>query len=187
MEARLKSEFISAEEYLEGEKAAETRHEFVGGHVYAMAGASEEHNIIVGNIFASLHAHLRGKACRAFMSDMKVRLAVSATDLFYYPDLMVACDARDTDRYFKRYPKVLIEVLSPDTERTDRREKFLSYTQLETLEEYVLVAQETTEVTVFRRSNRWQPDLANKPDQQLRLASIDFALPLSAVYVGVKT
>jgi Uma2 family endonuclease len=186
MEATLKSEFISVEEYLDGEKAAETRHEFVGGHVYAMACASEEHNIIVGNIFASLHAHLRGKACRAFMTDMRVRLAVSATDIFYYPDLMVACDARDTDRYFKRFPKVLVEVLSPDTERTDRREKFLSYTQIETLEEYILVAQETMEVTIFRRTNRWQPDVAVKPDQSLRLSSIEFAVLLSAVYEGVK-
>lgn len=186
METTLKSDFISAEEYLEGEKAAETRHEFVGGHVYAMAGASEEHNLIVTNLVATLHPHLRGKPCRLFATDMKVRLLVSATDIFCYPDLLVTCDARDTDRYFKRFPRVLIEVLSPDTERTDRREKFLSYTQIETLEEYVLVAQETMEVTVFRRSSQWQPELAAKPDQSLRLSSIEFAMPLGAVYEGVK-
>lgn len=104
----------------------------------------------------------------------------------YYPDVMVTCDPRDTDRYFSRFPKVLIEVLSPETERTDRREKFLSYTQIETLEEYVLVAQDKMEVTVFRRANKWQPEIANKPDLQLRLPSLDFALPLSAVYEGVK-
>ena len=186
MEATLRSEFISADDYLEGEKVAETKHEFVAGHVYAMAGASEEHNLIVTNLVASLHAHLRGKPCRLFATDMKVRLLVSTTDIFYYPDLMVTCDARDTDRYFKRFPKVLIEVLSPDTERTDRREKFLSYTQIETMEEYVLVAQDTKEITVFRRGNHWRAELLAKPDQQLRLASIDFALSLGAVYEGVK-
>ena|SRR5438445_2042971 len=186
MEAPLRSEFISANDYLEGEKVAETKHEFVAGHVYAMAGASEEHNLIVTNLVASLHAHLRGKPCRLFATDMKVRLLVSTTDIFYYPDLMVTCDARDTDRYFKRFPKVLIEVLSPDTERTDRREKFLSYTQVETMEEYVLVAQDTKEITVFRRGNHWRAEMLTKPDQQLRLASIDFALALGAVYEGVK-
>src|SRR5262245_33555661 len=121
-----------------------------------MAGASEEQNFIATNLLAALHAHLRGQPCRVFMADMKVRLFISSDDVFYYPDLMVACDARDTDRYFKRYPRVLIEVLSPETERTDRREKFLSYTGIETLEEYVLVAQDRQQVTLFRRSRQWQ-------------------------------
>jgi Uma2 family endonuclease len=105
MEAALKSESITAEDYLAGEKLAEVRHEFVAGCVYAMAGASEEHNLVSGNMFASLHTHLRGKRCRVFSADMKVRLCVSANDIFYYPDVMVACDPRDTDRYFKRFPK----------------------------------------------------------------------------------
>ncbi|HYV28348.1 MAG TPA: Uma2 family endonuclease [Candidatus Eisenbacteria bacterium] len=186
MEATLTSEFISVDEYLGGEKLAEVRHEFVAGHVFAMAGASEEHNFIAGNIFAALHAHLQGKSWRVFLAEMKARLLVSETDIFYYPDVMVACDPRDTDRYFKRFPKVLIEVLSPDTERTDRREKFLSYTQIETLEEYVLVAQDRMEVTVFRRSNKWQPEVAHQSEEQLRLTSLDFALPLSEIYAGVK-
>jgi Uma2 family endonuclease len=81
---------------------------------------------------------------------------------------------------------VLIEVLSPDTERMDRCEKSVSYTQIETLEEYVLVARDKMEVTLFRRNNQWQPELASRTDQQLRLASLDFALPLSAVYESVK-
>jgi len=80
----------------------------------------------------------------------------------------------------------LIEVLSPDTERTDRREKFLSYTQIETIEEYVLVAQDQVEVTIFRRAKGWQPEVLRAADQSLRLSSIDFVLPLSAVYEGVK-
>lgn len=70
-----------------------------------------------------------------FAVDMKVRMAVGRDDIFYYPDLLVACDARDTDRYWKRFPKVIIEVLSPETDRTDRREKFLAYTGIETVEE----------------------------------------------------
>ena len=176
---------VTVEDYLSGELRSETRHEYMGGSVYAMAGAGEEHNAVAGNLFATLHAHLRGKPCRVFFVDMKVRLLITRTDIFYYPDLMVACDPRDTDRYFKRYPKVLIEVLSPDTERTDRREKFLSYTGIETLEEYVLVAQDRLEVTVFRRNRQWQPEIFRRPEEALELASLGFAVQLDVIYEGV--
>jgi Uma2 family endonuclease len=186
MQAAGESAGLSVEDYLGREQNGEVRHEYIGGAVHAMAGASEEHNTIAGNLFAALHADLKGKPCRAFMADLKVRLQIARTDIFYYPDVMVACDPRDTDRYFKRFPKVLIEVLSPDTERTDRREKFLSYTQLETLEEYVLVAQDRMEVTLFRRATNWQPELLRQAEQSLHLASIEFGLPLRALYEGVK-
>lgn len=186
MQALKETEFVPVEDYLAGEELSEVRHEFIGGAIHAMAGASEDHNIVAGNLFAALHSHLRGKPCRAYMADLKVRLEIARTDIFYYPDVMVACDARDTERYFKRYPKVLIEVLSPDTERIDRREKFLSYTQIETLEEYVLVAQDAMEMTVFRRTNNWQPEILRLPDQPLCLASLEFSLPLSLIYEGVK-
>lgn len=174
------------EDYLSGELRSEIRHEFLGGTVYAMAGTSEEHNTIAGNLFAALHAHLRGKPCRVFMVDMKVRLRISLDDVFYYPDLMVACDPRDTDRFFKRYPKVLIEVLSPDTERTDRREKFLSYTGIETLEEYVLVAQDRRQVTLFRRTQQWHPENLAQQDQVLELTSLNFTMPLNMIYEGME-
>ena len=186
MEAAKELALISSEEYLEQERQSDARHEFVGGVIYAMAGASEEHNTIAGNLHAALHTHLRGKSCRVFIVDLKVRLQIAQTDIFYYPDLMVVCDPRDTDRYFKRYPKVLIEVLSEVTERIDRREKLLNYTQIETLEEYVLVAQDRTEVTLFRRVNNWKPVVLSQPDQTFHLPSLAFKLPLSAVYEAVK-
>lgn len=186
MDAAEKPASLTVEEYLAGEQPSEVRHEYLGGAVYAMAGASDEHNAISLNLASALRSHLRGKTCRVFMADAKVRLTVANDDIFYYPDVMVACDSRDTDRFFKRFPKVLVEVLSETTERTDRREKFLSYTQIETLEEYVLVAQDKREVTMYRRANQWQPELLNKPDQRLEVASLDFALPLSGIYEGVK-
>ena len=180
------SDLISVEDYLAGEQSSEIRHEYIGGIVYAMAGTSEEHNTLALSIASLLREHLRGKPCRAFMADLKVRVEVAHDDIFYYPDVMVACDPRDTDRFFRRFPKVLIEVLSEATERTDRREKFLSYTQIETLEEYVLVAQERVEVTVFRRATGWQPEILRQREDQFRLSSIEFSVPLSAVYEGVK-
>jgi len=185
MEAVQNIPYLAVEEYLEGELHSEIRHEYLGGTVYAMAGTSRDHNTIGLNVAAALRQHLRGKPCQVFMSDVKVRLHIADKPVFYYPDVMVGCDPRDTNRYFNEFPKVLIEVLSPETERTDRREKFLSYTQIETLEEYVLIAQDKMEATVFRRSNRWQAELTSNADQSLRIASLDFSLALSAVYEEV--
>jgi Uma2 family endonuclease len=186
VEAALNPEWIRVEDYLEGESHSDIRHEFVAGQIFAMAGASEEHNLIAGNLFAALHGHLRGKSCRVFTLDMKVRLAAASSDVFYYPDVLITCDPRDKDRFFKRYPSILVEVLSPETERTDRREKFVSYTQIRSLEEYVLVAQDKVEVTLFRRANHWQPEVLKKPEQLLELRSVDFRVTLSTLYEGVK-
>src|SRR5437762_591989 len=99
---------------------------------------------------------------------------------------MVVCDPRDVDRYFKRYPKILFEVLSESTEAIDRREKFLSYRQIETLEEYVLVAQDRIEVTLFRRAIGWQPEILDRAEQVLLLPSLKFSLPIKSLYGGVQ-
>jgi len=181
-----KISLVSVSDYLGGEPASEVRHEYVAGAVYAMAGASEEHNDLTLNLASALRSRLRGGSCKVFAVDMKVRMAVGREDIFYYPDLLVACDPRDTDRYWKRFPKVIIEVLSPETERTDRREKFLAYIGIETVEEYVLVAQDRMEVTVFRRTAQWQAEVLTKPAEELALHSIQFKLGLETVYDGVK-
>ena len=186
MQAATEWAFLSVEDYLSSERAGEVRHEYLGGSLHAMAGTSLEHNTVAVNIVAALHAHLRGKPRRAFMSGVKVRLRIAETDIFYYPDVVVASDPREADRFSTSRPRVVVEVLSPETERIDRREKFLSYTQIETLKEYVLVAQDRVEMTLFRRSARWQPEVQRQPQEQLRLASIDFDLPLRLVYEGVQ-
>jgi len=182
MQALKQSAHISVEEYLAGELESDVRHEYLDGVVYAMAGASEEHINISMNIAFALRQHLRGKSCRVLMTEMKTRLSFADEEIFYYPDVMVLCDPRDTHDYFKRYPKVLIEVLSPSTESIDRREKFFNYRKIETLEEYVLVAQDKFEVTVHRRARQWRPESATKTSQSLRLPSLKFQMRLSAVY-----
>lgn len=186
MQAVQKAESFSVEEYIEGELVSLDRHEYIGGVVYAMAGESRNHNDISLNLATALKTKLRGKPCKVNMENVKVRLEISDEDVFYYPDVMVACDPRDTDPYFSRFPQVLIEVLSPTTEQTDRREKFLSYIQIETLQEYVLVAEDRIEVTVFRRANKWQPEVMRQADESLHLNSLSFSLPLSGIYEGVK-
>lgn len=177
---------LSVEEYLAGELQSKDRHEYLSGVVFAKAGATEDHNLISLNLAFALRTHLRGRPCKVYVADVKVRLEISEKDVFYYPDVMVACDPRDTDPYFKRFLKVLIEVLSPQTEQTDRREKFLSYIQIETLQEYVLVAQDRMEATVFRRANKWQPEIIRQPEELFRLKSLEFTLPLNSVYEEVK-
>jgi len=177
---------VTVEEYLAAEEHSDIRHEYIAGNIYAMAGASDRHNLISGNIYAALHSHLRGKTCRVFMSDLKLRVQAGEGTVFYYPDLMVVCDSSDRDRFFKRFPKVLIEVLSETTERTDRGEKFLTYMQLDSLDEYVPISQDRTEITVFRRANGWKAELSARPEDILDLRSLQFSMALAAVYDGVE-
>ena len=186
MNAAEKIIYLTEEEYLEGERHSEVRHELVGWQAWAMAGASEEHNIVSGNLFNALSAHLRGKRCRTFIHDMKVRVNWEGAPTFFYPDVLVTCDPRDTDRYFKQHPTVVIEVLSPETERFDRREKLMAYASLDSTQDYVLVAQDRIEVTVHRRANGWKPENVGGAEMLLDLPSLAFSLSLAAIYEGVK-
>ncbi len=186
MQALATEAFLSVEDYLSGEQLSEVRHEYIGGDVHAMAGVSKSHNDIAGSIYLALRAHLKGKRCRAYIADVKVRLQVMDNDVFYYPDVVVGCDARDKHPHFMRFPKVIIEVLSDTTERIDRREKFWSYAGIETLEECVLVAQDKREVTVFRRANAWKAEVLRGKASVLRLASLEFTQPLRDIYEGVE-
>lgn len=184
MEDNVSDSLVSVEEYISGEEESEIRHEYIGGHVHAMSGGSEEHNLISGNLYLAIRNHLRGKSCTAFINDMKVRLNIARDDIFYYPDVLVTCDPTDDERYFKSKPSVIIEVLSPTTERLDRREKFLSYQRLASLQEYVLVDQEKPEVTLFQKKNNWDPEFQHAGGV-LALPSLEFSLSLDEVYEGV--
>lgn len=175
---------ISEEDYLRGELVAETKHEYVGGRVYAMVGVSDRHGLLVINLASALHGHLRGGPCQVFASDMKLKLKLAEETVYYYPDILVSCHPQDRARYWREQPVVLVEVLSEATERIDRREKYLAYKTIASLQEYVLVAQDVMQLTVFRRNAAWQPLLLG-PQDTLRLESIDFSLPLSELYEGV--
>jgi Uma2 family endonuclease len=175
-------QLISVEDYLEGEKHSEIKHEYVSGYVYAMAGASDDHNRIVGNLFAALHACLRGKRCEPFGSDMKLKLADS--QVFYYPDLMVTCDTADNAKYFRERPTILFEVLSPETERIDQREKVFAYGQIECLKAYVMVCQGKPELTILRRASPgpWSAQIVSGLKSILELPEIKVELPLARIY-----
>ena len=175
---------VSVQDYLDGEIRSETKHEYFGGQVYAMTGASAGHNIISGNLYSALRHHLRGGPCQVFMSDVKLRLRVAEQEVFYYPDGFVACRDDDRETYYRRFPTSVIEVVSETTERTDRREKFLAYQTIESLQEYVLVDQSRREVTVFRRDSGWRAEYLSG-DGTLTLSSIQFTLPVAEIYEGM--
>ncbi|BAZ47541.1 hypothetical protein NIES4103_01420 [Nostoc sp. NIES-4103] len=178
--------FLTVEEYLQLEQTSEIRHEYVDGEVFAMAGASEEHNLITGNIIALLRPHLRGTPSRAFVSDMKVKLKVQKADIFYYPDILVTCDPNDRERYFKTRPTLIVEVLSNSTKTIDKREKRLNYQNIESLQEYVLVSQEEIKVEVYRKDDQgnWSLTILGK-DDELRLDSIGLNLTMAEIYEDV--
>lgn len=180
--------FFTVEEYLEIEKSGEIRHEYLGGQVFAMSGGSKEHNLIAGNIYSRLRSHLRGSSCSVFMADMKIRLKLAheAKNLFYYPDVVVTCDPQDKDRFYLNYPCLIIEVLSPSTELTDRREKLVNYRTLDSLQEYVLISQDEIKIEAYRQDSQgnWLIEILGKGDD-LKLNSIGLTLSMSEIYEDV--
>ncbi|MGR9012574.1 MAG: Uma2 family endonuclease [Gammaproteobacteria bacterium] len=143
---------ISEEEYLQGELVAEFKHELIDGEVYAMAGASEAHNLLSGNIVAELKNRLKGTSCRTFIADMKVKVAND----FFYPDAMVVCRQGMPEAYYQQSPIIIVEVLSKSTRRFDKTAKRLKYQTIPTLEEYVLIEQTIGEIEVFSKKHHWQ-------------------------------
>lgn len=177
--------YISPEDYLVGEETSPIKHEYIDGQVYAMAGASDAHVTIAGNLFTLLRNHLRGKGCRVYMSDMKAH--IDTANIYYYPDILVTCDPRDQKlTNYKKYPGLIVEVLSPKTEAFDRGDKFADYQQLETLQEYVLINQKRQRVDCFRRNNEglWVLQFYH-PGSEINLTSIDFHTNIESLYEDV--
>ncbi len=176
---------LTYSEYLAYEQASPKKHEFINGQAYAMAGASEDHNLLAGGLFSRIWNHLRGKPCRVFSSDMKLTISL-ANNATYYPDVMVVCDRTDNDAYVKQKPCLLIEVLSPSTAMLDRREKLFNYQTLESLQEYVLVSQSEIKVELYRRDPEgWLVQSLSIGDS-LQLQSIDLEIALSDIYEDVE-
>jgi Uma2 family endonuclease len=185
VQAAVKSDFVSVADYLAAEEASQLRHEYLGGLIYAMAGETLTHNLISQNLLFLLRPKTKGGPGRVFISDIRVNFQLHTDEYFYYPDLVLTCDQRDTHPRFIRYPKLIIEVLSESTERVDRREKFFAYTSIASLEEYVLVAQVGKEATVFRRATGWKAEKLAGAKARVALHSLKATLPLSAIYEGI--
>ncbi|MDQ3928343.1 MAG: Uma2 family endonuclease [Chloroflexota bacterium] len=179
------------EEYLALERRAEYKSEYINGRIYAMSGASREHNLIAGNIFAEIRTQLKGKPCEVYVSDMRVK--VSATGMYTYPDVVAICgEPRFEDRQVDTLtnPTMIVEVLSPSTEGYDRGEKFAHYRRLLSLRDYVLVAQDKMRVEHFVRlddtSGQWVLTEIGDPAGILHLSSIGCELSLRDIYDRVE-
>jgi Uma2 family endonuclease len=143
---------ISEQDYLQGELLAETKHEYIDGQVHAMAGASENHNLLSVNIATELKTRLKGTPCRIFIADMKVKVGAN----FFYPDVMVVCQKDNDNEYYKTAPVIIVEVLSKSTRRFDQTDKRLHCQRIPSLEEYVLIEQDKGEIQVFSKKDQWQ-------------------------------
>jgi Uma2 family endonuclease len=175
--------YVSPEAYLVAERSRADRHEYLAGVEYQMAGASVGHNRIAGNVFAELRGQLAGSPCEAFSSDLKVRIRTNTAEFFYYPDVTVDCAGVANAPMFSEQPRVIFEVLSPETERIDRGEKLRNYQALPSLDAYVLVAQRHVEITVYRRSEGgWARAVMLDKAGTLELASIGCSLAVEAIY-----
>jgi Uma2 family endonuclease len=180
--------FLTPEEYLEIERGADAKSEYLSGQMFAMAGASFAHNVVVRNTVVALQNRLRGGSCQAVASDQRVQIA--ATHLYTYPDVVVICGPPEfTDDRLDTLtnPTVIVEVLSPSTELYDRNEKFRHYETLASLTDYILVAQTCVQVDHFarQREHQWLLSRFQAMQDIVLLPSLDVELPVASLYENV--
>jgi Uma2 family endonuclease len=178
---------VSTEDYLVGELASPTKHEYLGGVVYAMAGAQNAHNLIATNLIGTLHARLRGQTCRPYNSDTKIRIQLPTQTRFYYPDASVVCKSNPQTDSFQDEPVVLFEVLSRRTRRIDEGEKKDASLMIPSLDVYVLLEQDSAAVIAFRRTKiGFVREVHEGLDAVVPLSEIGIDLLLAGVYEGVE-
>jgi Uma2 family endonuclease len=180
----LPKHFITPEEYLELERKAETKSEYYNGEMFAMSGASAEHSRLTVRIGALLDRHLTGGHCVPFSADLRIQVTAG----YVYPDLSVVCgEPKLADDQFDSLlnPTLVVEILSPSTERWDRGKKSKLYRSIPSLQEYVLISQEEPHVEIYRRGTPWVYDEAAGMDATIELTSIGYTLRLRDLYEGI--
>ncbi|MDX2216328.1 MAG: Uma2 family endonuclease [Oculatellaceae cyanobacterium bins.114] len=178
--------YLTPTEYLQMEEHSPIKHEYIDGQIYAMVGANDAHVTIAGNLFTLLRSHLRGKGCRVYISDMKAR--IESLNRYFYPDILVTSDPRDQETPLeKRFPCLIVEVLSDSTEAFDRGDKFADYQELDSLKEYVLINVKRQRVECFRRdlAGLWVLQSYTNQQATFRLESINFEGAIETLYEDV--
>ena len=186
--SRLAERVYTVEEYLSFERAAEYKNEFVNGRICPMTGASLPHNLIVGNLAAEIGTRLRGRPCSVLVSSMRVK--VSRTGMYAYPDVVALCEPPELEDAFEDTllnPAVIVEVLSESTERYDRGEKFAHYRKIDSLREYILVAQDRIRIEQYvRRGEHWVLSEISDPEGSLRIETLGCEVALRDIYDRVE-
>ncbi len=175
--------FSGVDEYLAWEEASELRHEYVAGEAYVMTGATTRHNRIAGNAFAALRTSFRRTPCMVFFADVKVR---AAADRIYYPDLVIACGKAAQVDVIIDQPTFIVEVTSPKSRATDRREKRDAYCALPSLKGYLIIEQRYRGATLYlRNGDAWTSADLNGGDEVIEVPQLRLRLSLGEVYDGV--
>ena len=172
---------IGEEDYLRHELFSEIKHQLIDGEIYAMGGASENHNLLALNIASEFKNRLQGKPCRTFMADMKLKVAED----FFYPDVMVVCAEDKESEYYKTAPVVIVEVLSKSTRKFDQTQKRLRCQSIPTLEQYLLIEQDKGEIQLFSRKHGWQSFYYYLGDT-IHFAAWDISIAVEAIYAQVE-
>jgi Uma2 family endonuclease len=181
-----KREPLTLEEFLEMEENSSVLHEYVAGEVFAMAEASQAHEIVAMNLLGPLHAHLRDRPCRTYTAGRSLEFKCLGDDFVYRPDVWVACgETRNAKGEYVDEPRIVMEVLSPSTARIDKREKVMSYREIPSIKEIVLVAQKAAHVVIYRRAEQWQPKILDSLADVLEIRSVELAIPVRSIYRGV--
>src|ERR1051326_7627992 len=185
--AAQKQNLVSVEDYLRTELDSPVKREYLGGVIYAMAGARNVHHVIKNNTLVALSIRLRGKRCRAFDSDTKVRIQYPTHVRFYYPDDSVICRENPRTDTFQDEPAVIVEVLSKSSRRIDQGEKKDAYLTIPALSAYLIVEQEFPSVVVFRRKGQeFVREVYDSLDAVIPLSELEIELPLADIYESVE-
>ncbi|MGI9277759.1 MAG: Uma2 family endonuclease [Endozoicomonas sp.] len=185
MQQNMKTFPMSVDAYLEAEKESGVKHEYVNGYIHAMVGSSRRHNLLAVTISRLLGNHLQGTGCDVFVSDMKVKAGGKTENVFFYPDVMVSCNRHQQSRYIEEEPRLIVEVLSPSTEHFDRLAKLEAYTQIPTLEEYLLVDQRDMKIDLYRRSGEQWLLTRHGESDVIELSSINYSVAVTSIYQDV--
>jgi Uma2 family endonuclease len=187
MEMVKKAGWLSVEDYLAGELASEIKHEYLGGNVHAMSGGTVRHQQVAGNVFLALGGQLKGKPCRPFNSDMKVRLELPNQTRFYYPDVQIVRESSGDEETYQDKPVVVVEVLSDSTRRIDLGEKREAYLAIPTLKLLLMVDPGKVWIQVDRRgaSGGFGQELYRSQDEIIEMPEIECRISVSEIYEQV--
>ena len=183
--AAISEKLYTVEEYIAFEEKSEVRHEFYLGHLYPMmAGTTDNHNEVKQNVVYAMREEFRKRGCKVYDENLKVQLADSKH--YTYPDILLTCDERDLkDRYIKRYPSLIVEVLSESTSSYDRGDKFIAYQKIPSIQYYLLVESRWQCVELYTRTEQedvWTYQIFTKSTDTIHFPKLDFSLPFSDIY-----
>ena len=183
--ATISEKLYTVEEYIAFEETSDVRHEFYNGQLYPMmAGTTDDHNEVKQNVVYALREEFRKRGCKVYDENLKVQLAESKH--YTYPDILLTCDERDLkDKHIKRYPSLIVEVLSQSTANYDRDDKFKAYQKVPSIQYYLLVDSRWQGAELYTRTEQediWTYQSFTKSTDIIRFPKLDFSLPFSTIY-----